>query len=137
MAEDAADDGQAGAHVAGRELDHGLADELARGAGVLDDAAGGAVLLREAGVEVVELGEEPAVEAEPGRTRASSTSGVAPIASMTEGRSESSRDHAELAAGGGEGGDRGGDVVGGVGGGHLGADAGLAAGTTGKEKPMT
>ena len=63
VAVDGADDGEAGAGVAAGQLDDRSGPaEPAVGGGVLDHLAGDAVLLRAAGVQVVELGQDASRE---------------------------------------------------------------------------
>jgi len=63
VASDRADDREARSRVATRELDDGLArPELARRDPLVHDLAGDPVLLREARVQVLELGNDPAIE---------------------------------------------------------------------------
>jgi hypothetical protein len=54
-----ADDGEAGAGVAARQLDNGLpGPKLAGCMGIVDDLPRDPILLREPGIEVFELGED-------------------------------------------------------------------------------
>ncbi len=60
---DAADNRQPRSRVPAGQLDHGLSrTEASIGFGIFDHLQGDAVLLREAGIEVVELGQNPAIQ---------------------------------------------------------------------------
>ena len=78
-----ADDGKTRAHVATRQLDHGLAGaKCSRSLGCLDDPERRPVLLREPGIQIIELEEYSSRESL--GDSASSRSGVLPIASRIE-----------------------------------------------------